>query len=201
MTLLAGAGLLVRSSRRWAAFPPALRRAMSSLSMSGQLWRNGRHERPNAKSSTDLESLRACPVLKTPRPRLTLPGVPTQSGGGTQSSGSSGGPRAQNHGRKPFRLSRLFCGLHIPVEAGEFAVRLRGQMSVVVNRSFADTYFSQSAIVGQSLQMPTNASPGDGEVRGIVGDAREKGLNTAPAPPCTGALARPCPARLSGAYP
>jgi hypothetical protein len=72
-------------------------------------------------------------------------------------------------------------------------------IQVVVNRSFADTYPAGSTVIGHHLQVLGNSfmQPKDaGEVRGIVGDAREEGMNRPPSPTvywCFGAPGGPDP--------
>jgi len=59
---------------------------------------------------------------------------------------------------------------------------------VIVNRSFANLYFGGTSAVGHTLQDAGASAFGvSGIIRGIVGDAREEGLNEPPAPtayPC-----------------
>ena len=52
----------------------------------------------------------------------------------------------------------------------------------MVNRSFANLYFSGSQAIGRHLVQPGTIYSGQGEVRGIVGDARETGLDREPPP-------------------
>src|SRR5258708_4105069 len=72
-------------------------------------------------------------------------------------------------------------------------------IQVLVNRSFADAYPNGSTIIGHHLQTLGNSflQPQDvGEVRGIVGDAREEGMNRPPSPTvywCFGAPGGPDP--------
>jgi hypothetical protein len=73
--------------------------------------------------------------------------------------------------------------MHIPVLAGEPCKELPNSMPVIVNRSFANTYFGQSPAIGHHLTTAAYSQfPLTGEVQGIVGDAREQGLNTEPLP-------------------
>jgi putative ABC transport system permease protein len=54
---------------------------------------------------------------------------------------------------------------------------------MVVNQSFANRYFPQGFAIGRSLKdAAPSAFPLSAIIRGIVGDAREDGLNNAPAP-------------------
>jgi putative ABC transport system permease protein len=110
-----------------------------------------------------------------------------------------------------------FATMQIPLLAGELCrepqMNLKNSASdptgihhvefsaiqVVVNRSFADTYPAGSTVIGHHLQVLGNSfmKPEDaGEVRGIVGDAREEGLNRPPSPTvywCFGAPGGPDP--------
>jgi putative ABC transport system permease protein len=51
---------------------------------------------------------------------------------------------------------------------------------VVVNRTFANTYFTESSAIGRHLQQLNR--PDVAEIRGIVGDARELGIDRLPVP-------------------
>jgi predicted lysophospholipase L1 biosynthesis ABC-type transport system permease subunit len=52
----------------------------------------------------------------------------------------------------------------------------------MVNRSFANLYFGGSQAIGRHLVQPGTIYAGKGEIRGIVGDARETGLDREPPP-------------------
>src|SRR5260370_7148019 len=67
-------------------------------------------------------------------------------------------------------------------------------LQVLVNRSFADTYPAGSTVIGHHLQALNNPflRPSDiGEVRGIVGDPPEAGMNRPPRPTMSSAFSRP----------
>jgi putative ABC transport system permease protein len=74
-----------------------------------------------------------------------------------------------------------FATMRIPVLAGEVCRDEPSTRTMMVNRSFANAYFAGSTPVGHRLQILNTPAP-PGEVRGIVGDARESGLDRAPAP-------------------
>src|SRR5262249_13144647 len=57
-----------------------------------------------------------------------------------------------------------------------------GSTTMMVNRSFANTYLSGSAVVGRHLLQIGNAFLKPSEARGIVGDARDNGLDHEPVP-------------------
>jgi predicted lysophospholipase L1 biosynthesis ABC-type transport system permease subunit len=53
---------------------------------------------------------------------------------------------------------------------------------MVVNRSFANTYFGGDGVIGKHLGQPSSLYFPSAVVRGIVGDARERGLDHEPVP-------------------
>ena len=84
--------------------------------------------------------------------------------------------------------------MRIPILSGELCREMADStksINVLVNRSFANTYLAESTVVGHHLQeVPASGFLASGEIRGIVGDAREEGLNREPGPTvywCTGA--------------
>jgi putative ABC transport system permease protein len=80
--------------------------------------------------------------------------------------------------------------MRIPLVAGSPCRDEASTTTVMVNRRFAEVYLGGSA-VGRQLRIVTNASLAPGEVRGVVGDARETGLDREPVPTvywCSAAL-------------
>ena len=140
-----------------------------------------------------LDSLRSVPGAEATATAATLPGVPTQWGGELKVVEAAADPARKIMAESRFVSPGYFETLHIPLLAGEICREAAGNMSIVVNRSFADTYFSQSSIVGRHLRMPTNGFLPPGEVRGIVGDAREMGMNVAPVPTVYWCASAPMP--------
>ena len=66
--------------------------------------------------------------------------------------------------------------------AGELCRDEPNTNTTMVNRSFANGYLAGSAAIGRHLVQPANAYLPPGEIRGIVGDARETGLDREPPP-------------------
>jgi hypothetical protein len=96
--------------------------------------------------------------------------------------------RENNDQQKIFASQRwvsdgYFQTLHMPLLLGENCRKGPGNHTMVVNKSFADRYFSQSPATGRTIRTPATSSfPFSAMIRGIVADAREDGLNTAPSP-------------------
>src|SRR5262249_8267457 len=54
--------------------------------------------------------------------------------------------------------------------------------AAMVNRAFANTYFGGASAIGRHLSQPGNVYIPTSVIRGIVGDAREMGMNREPVP-------------------
>jgi putative ABC transport system permease protein len=84
--------------------------------------------------------------------------------------------------------------MRIPFLEGEDCKEAANTLDVLVNRSFANLYMGRSAAVGHTLE---NAAYSDfamkGTIRGIVGDAREQGLNEPPMPTVYSCFSAPDP--------
>jgi putative ABC transport system permease protein len=74
-----------------------------------------------------------------------------------------------------------FVTMRIPVLSGA-ACGVEAVQTVVVNRSFADTYLPGRTAVGHHLENVPPGFAGSAEIRGVVADAREQGLHQAPVP-------------------
>jgi putative ABC transport system permease protein len=88
-----------------------------------------------------------------------------------------------------------FATMRIPLLSGELCREKldRAQTEVMVNRSFADTFLPQASPVGRHIIAPGNDFLPSGEIRGIVGDAREQGLDREPAPTIYWCISAPMP--------
>ncbi len=75
-----------------------------------------------------------------------------------------------------------FATLRIPVIAGELCPDRPNTTATMVNRSFANRYFNGLMPIGRHLVMSSNPYLPPGEIRGIVGDVRETGLDQEPPP-------------------
>jgi predicted permease len=182
VTLLSGAGLLVRSFQALGRVSPgfdAERVLTFHLSISWAETNN----RTGTKQWVDrlIEGLRATPGVEAASTTLWLPGVP----GEFQVEMKSVEGRAET-APKMLAQGRLitpeyFSTLHIPVLAGNLCRHDAGNPCMMVNRSFADAYLGGSGIGRHLLQL---GNPWDtaSEIGGIVGDARETGLEKQPAP-------------------
>ena len=86
--------------------------------------------------------------------------------------------------------------MRIPILAGEPCKQASTTSDVLVNRSFANLYFNGASPIGHEVDAVSyNDFMPKGQVRGLVGDAREEGLNMAPVPIVYSCFSAPNPFR------
>ena len=183
VTLLAGAGLLLRSFQELGRVP---RGFDSSHILTFQLSMNWGEtgDMMKLRQFTDhiLETLRATPGVEGAAVSVGVPGAPFQYQvelkpleGRAESE-----PKlvAENH----FVSASYFSTLRIPMLAGEVCRETDGPPTVVVNRAFADDYFHGTSAIGHHVQSVELGYSGPAAIVGIAGDAREVGLDHAPVP-------------------
>jgi putative ABC transport system permease protein len=129
-----------------------------------------------------LDTLRNVPGVEATATAATLPGVPGEFK--TELKLVEG---EQDLERKVVAESRFvsagyFSTMKIPLMGGQQCRENLNAIHVLVNQSFANTYLAGGVSVGRHLKMPGNAFLPAGEIKGIVGDARESGMNREPSP-------------------
>ncbi|MGH9667007.1 MAG: ABC transporter permease, partial [Bryobacteraceae bacterium] len=183
VTLLAGAGLLLRSFQELGRISPGFDpEHVLTFHISTTWGETG--DQKGAKQRVDriLDALRSVPGIEAASTAFSLPGIPSQyqielktTEGRAESE-----PKILAQGR--WVTPGYFATLHIPVVAGELCRNDLNTTTTMVNRSFANAYFNGSAAIGRHLVQPANSYLPPGEIRGIVGDARETGLDREPVP-------------------
>ena len=179
VTLLSGAGLLLRSFRELGRVSPGFDSShVLTLHISTSWAETG----PAMKPWTDrmLEFLSAVPGVESAATSMSLPGV--RFGYQTELKVAEG--RAETEPKilvdSLYVSPAYFATMRIPLLRGELC-RDGDTPQVLVNRSFAETYFAGSEAIGRHL-VAENQYLGTGEIRGVVSDTREQGLNKEPAP-------------------
>ncbi|MET1082123.1 MAG: ABC transporter permease, partial [Burkholderiales bacterium] len=184
VTMLSGAGLLVRSLHELSRVDPGFEPArVLSFRVSGNYAEFGDYARLLKRVDTALEQLRALPGVEASATTFSAPGVPT----GFQVEFELVEGRG-NQGARMVAESRVvspeyFETLRIPLLEGTLCRRqARDATELMVNRAFADRYLAgRPSVSGFHLANP-NANVPPGRIAGLVGDVRESGLNQAPGP-------------------
>jgi predicted permease len=212
VTLLAGAGLLLRSFQALGRVSPGFEAShVLTFHVSGSWGETADMMALTQRIERILETLQNTPGVQAAASSAELPGVPTEFQTELRFAEGPADPARKIVAESRFVSPGYFSTMQIPQLAGEpcqepkftarpgapGGVRLgANSITVLVNHSFADTYLPGSNIIGRHLQVLGNAflRPEDaGEIRGIVGDAREEGLNRAPAPTVYWCIGAPDP--------
>ncbi|HEY3626275.1 MAG TPA: ABC transporter permease [Terracidiphilus sp.] len=194
VTLLAGAGLLVRSMEEMGRVSPGFDPGhVLTLQVSGSWGETIDMKAVVQRVDRTLDGLRTLPGVEAAATSAMLPGVP----GKYQQEFKIDGKL--DPGRKILADSRwvsagYFAALRIPLLVGDVCRPASTTVDVVVNRSFANLYLGGTAAVGHTIEQAAyNDFQAAGMVRGIVGDAREQGLNAAPMPTVYSCFSAPNP--------
>jgi putative ABC transport system permease protein len=183
VTLLAGAALLIRSfdelSRVSPGFAPE---NILTLQISSSWGETADLNASRQRVARVLESILAVPGVDMAAVTGMLPGIPSdfQVELKTQEGRAETEPKIITQTRVV--SPGYFATMRIPLLSGELCREGTHQNTSMVNRAFANAYFAGSSPIGHHLVQPGNLYVPDTEVRGIVGDAREYGLDREPAP-------------------
>ncbi|MGA2272629.1 MAG: ABC transporter permease [Bryobacteraceae bacterium] len=183
VTLLAGAGLLLRSfqalGRVAGGFDP---NHVLTFRISSSWGETGNIKAAGQTVKRILEAIAAVPGVESSAATFLLPGVP----GSFPVELNVAEGRAESE-PKIIAESRigsagLFATMRTPLLAGEMCPQESNTPGMLVNRSFANTYFGGAGVIGKHLGQPGSMYFPSAVVRGIVGDARERGLDHEPVP-------------------
>lgn len=192
VTLLVGSGLLLRSFQELGRVSPGFDPThILTFRISGNWGETNDRTGVTKRIDRALESLRAVPGNRAVATSAALPGVPGDS--------RSELKLLEHTDTKIFADSRFvsqgyFATMQIPVLAGAACPASSAPGAIVINRSFEQTYLRGSQSLGYHLAVvpnPYNVPPL--EIRGIVGDAREQGLSSAPIPTAYWCVSAPNP--------
>ncbi len=183
VTLLAGAALLIRSLQQLGRVSPGFSaERVVSFQMSSSWGETGDRTASKRKADRILERLAAVPGVEAVGEANTLPGVPTEFPVEfTVAEGRSATePKvlAEGRGVSP----TYFATMQIPLYWGEMCRDDSSVRAAMVNRAFANAYFAGRSPVGLHIAQQGNPSIPPAEIRGVVGDARELGIDKEAAP-------------------
>ncbi len=179
VTLLVGAGLLVRSldtlSRVDPGFEPD---GVLTFLVSARFGEEPDYGRTVSRINRTLDAVTALPDVEAAATALQLPGVPGRvEQVFTVVEAASDVPLVADNRVVSFRY---FETMRIPLLAGETCrptLTAAGTTEVLVNRAFAERYFPGRDLVGLHM-----AADSPDRIVGVVDDAREQGLDRPPAP-------------------
>jgi putative ABC transport system permease protein len=183
VTLLAGAALLVRSFQQLSRVSPGFEpEHVLSFQISSAWSETGDPKASKQRFERILERLRVLPDVEAAATAYSLPGIPNEFQVELKMAEARAETEpkivAQGRGVAP----TYFATLQIPLLAGEMCRDEPNVRTMMVNRTFANTYFAGSSPIGRHLSQPGNIYIPASEVRGIVGDARETGIDREPVP-------------------
>jgi len=183
VTLLAGAGLLIRSFQQLSRVSPGFEpEHILTFQVSSSWGETADFKAAKQRMNRILDRLNAVPGVDAAAVAYSLPGVPGDFEVELKSeeTRSETEPKIIAQGRSV--SPAYFATLHIPVLAGETCADNAGVGTMMVNRAFANAYFGGASPVGRHLSQPGNIYVPVSEVHGIVGDAREMGMDKEPVP-------------------
>ncbi|MGH9710574.1 MAG: FtsX-like permease family protein, partial [Candidatus Acidiferrales bacterium] len=195
VTLLAGASLLIRSfeeiSRVSAGFEPT---HILTFHVSGSYGETTNMKTLTHRIDRTLDSLRALPGVSAAATSATLPGVPAEYPLQVKILEGESDPNRKITADSRAVSPDYFSTMQIPLLEGESCQERTSGADVMVNRSFASEYFGEGPAIGHHLQtLGNNSFFPVGEIRGVVADAREEGLNHAPEPTVYWCISAPMP--------
>jgi putative ABC transport system permease protein len=183
VTLLTGAGLLIRSLQNLKAVAPGFEASrVLTFQLTGSWSETTDMATMNRRIDRNLDSLRTIPGVEDASTAGFLPGLPSLyqvqfalDGNQDPNRVIPGDVRTVSQG--------YFPAMNIPVLRGRACREGSPTKDIVVNRSFAAMYLGDSEAMGHALTQADNTVTGlSGQIVGVVGDAREEGLNTLPIP-------------------
>jgi predicted permease len=183
VTLLAGAGLLLRSFRELGRVSPGFEPEHVLTFHISTSWA----ETNDSKAGTQrtrriLDSLPEILGVESAATSISLPGVPGQYPVEVKPAEGRAETETKMLAEERFVSPSYFATLQIPLMAGEMCRRNPGRPVMLINRVFAGRYFSGGSAIGRTLVEPANPYIKASTIIGIVGDARETGLDREPVP-------------------
>lgn len=194
VTLLVGAGLLLRSLQEISRVSPGFDSShILTFQVSGSWGETTDTKGVVRRIDRTLDGLRGLPGIEAAATAGALPGASYLYQVEFKIDGKL------DPGRKVLADSRYvsagyFKTMGIPLLVGEACKEESATPEVLVNRSFANTYFNGTSAVGHEIQAAAyNDFMPAGQIRGVVGDAREEGLTKQPVPVVYSCFSAPDP--------
>jgi putative ABC transport system permease protein len=180
--LLAGAGLLLRSFQELGRVSPGFDTHNVLAFHITTSWGETADPKTGRRVERILDGLRSIPGVESAATTYWLPGVPAEYQ--VELKLAEGRPESEPKLLAQARAvsPEYFRVMRIPLLAGQLCRTDSQASGMMVNRSFADTYLGGTQALGHHLTPLDNPYVHASEIRGIVGDARDMGLDRAPVP-------------------
>jgi putative ABC transport system permease protein len=184
VTLLAGAGLLLRSFQELGRVSPGFDPSRVLTFHISTSWAETNDFKGSAQRLQRLlDALRSLPGVEAVATSLSLPGTANAYQIELRSLEGRAETEPKMLAQSRAVTGGYFATLHIPLLAGDLCREQSTTAQMMVNRSFASAYLNGgAAVIGRHMDQPGNAYVTPAEIRGIVGDAREAGLDHEPVP-------------------
>jgi putative ABC transport system permease protein len=193
--LLFGAGLLLRSFQELGRVSSGFDASrVLALHISASWGETADMKALTQRINRTLDVIRAVPGVEAAATSATLPGVPDEYQTELKMPAGQEDPTRKLVADSRFISSGYFDVMRIPMLEGDPCRDTSGSTGAVVNRRFANVYFSQTPAIGHNLVLGANTPYSlTGEIRGVSGDAREEGLNAEPIPTVYWCVSAPQP--------
>jgi putative ABC transport system permease protein len=183
VTLLGGAGLLLRSFQELGRVNPGFDpQHVLTLHISTSWAETGDPKAGKQRMDRILDGLASLPGVESTASSAFLPGVPNEYQLDIQTDRGRAESEPKVHAYARFASPSYFATMHMPLLAGEICRDGSAQPPLIVNRMFANLYLNGTDAIGHNLTVQGNAYVPSGQIQGIVGDAREAGLDRDPQP-------------------
>jgi putative ABC transport system permease protein len=183
VTLLAGAGLLYRSFQELGRVSPGFTAShVLTFRISSNWGETADWKGAQQRVNRILDSLRSVVGVESATIAPSLPGVPTQYESEIKITEGRAETEPKVIAEMRYVPATYFAVMKIPLIAGDLCREEVNNSGVVVNRSFANTYMAGSSPTGRHIRVVNQPSARPAEIRGVVGDAREQGMNREPVP-------------------
>jgi putative ABC transport system permease protein len=189
VTLLTGAGLLIRSLQKLDRVAAGFDAShVLTFQITGSWGETADMGSMIRRIDRTLDNVRTLPGVEGAATATMFPGVPSLYQLQFSLDGSQD-PNRRILADTRFVSQGYFDTMQIPIVLGQGCREGSPTKDLVVNQSFAALYLGGSPALGHLLsQTENNAYATGGQIVGVVGDAREEGLNTKPAPAVYGCL-------------
>jgi len=181
--LLVGAGLLARSFQELGRVSPGFDpRGVLTFHITGTWGEAADAQGGRRRAERIVEAVASLPGVQAVSTSFSLPGVPDEY----QMELKPAEGRAESEPQMLVQArgvsSAYFATMRIPILAGELCREEATTATVMVNRRFVEVYSPAASPIGRRLLVPNEPRFPALEIRGVVADARDGGLDREPVP-------------------